>query len=133
MVPIGLVIRQGLGLDVNVYGELAAQMLLGSTAPPALLAVHAAVSIALALPIAWCATRSRIAGWKWGVAWGIGGWLVLNTWLLPLAFGRPSPWASGANALWPSFVVHVVYGVVAGAMAAALLARRPARVGPVAR
>lgn len=113
MVPIGLLVRAS-GKDVNVYGELTAQLFFASTSPLALLAVHVVVSLSLAAPLAFLATRVHVASWALGLAWAIAAWLLLNLWLLPLFFSRPSAWAEGWLALWPGFVVHAVYGLAAG-------------------
>ncbi len=32
--------------------------------------------------------------------------------MLPWLIGRPTPWAVGWHAMWPSLTVHAVYGVV---------------------
>lgn len=113
MVPVGLVLRHGFGQPVNVYGELTAGLLFGSTGPAALLATHVLVSVALAVPLVAVCGQRACRGWLVGTAWGIATWLVLNTWLLPAYFGRPSPWIAWTG-LWAGLLIHVVYGSVAG-------------------
>lgn len=113
MIPFGLLLR-ALGKDVNVYGALAAQLLLGSTSPIALIAVHVAVSVGLAAPAAFLAARRPGASWTIAFAWAFVAWLTLNVWLLPILFGRSSAWTGGWAALWPGFVIHAVYGLALG-------------------
>lgn len=127
MVPVGLILRAQ-GKDVNVYGELTARVLLGSTSPPALLAVHVAVSLALAAPAALLAARKPAASWAIGFSWPVAAWLLLNVWLLPLLFDRPSAWSLGWPALWPGLLVHVAYGA---GLACVLGWLADARVGDV--
>lgn len=129
MVPVGLVLRHGFGQPVNVYGELSAALLFGSTGPGALLATHLLVSVALAVPLVivsgFLARGQRLVG----VAWGVATWLLLNTWLLPAFFGRPSPWRSGTG-LWAGLVIHIVYGWVAGWALGSLRLRWARTTGP---
>jgi hypothetical protein len=44
-------------------------------------------------------------------------YVVLNAWALPLAFGDPAPWRLGFDVVYPSLVVHLVYGAVLGWLA----------------
>lgn len=113
MIPVGLLLR-ALGEEVNVYGELTARLLFDSTSPLALLVVHVGVSVGLAAPLALLAVRARVASPALGLAWALAAWVLLNLWALPAAFGRPSAWTGGVEALWPGFVVHAVYGLAAG-------------------
>ncbi len=127
MIPIGLVLRRVLGYSLNVYGELLLRTLLGGVSPWALAVEHFLISWGMALPLvpllAW---RRRGSPFVLGAMYGAAIWLVVNSLLLPLAFGRLTPWRLGWSAIWPSLLVHVVYGSVA-----AIAARRIDRpVGP---
>lgn len=80
------------------------------------LVFHGLVSISLAIPfVAFARWRggARLAA---GALYGGSSWAVLNATLLPLWFGRPTGWSLGFAAIWPSLVVHLVYGVVLAAV-----------------
>ena len=121
MVPFGLVIRRMLGLPLNRYGELVLRLLVGRATPLGLAAEHLLIGWAMALPLvalrrrAWVA-RPAVAG----AAYGAAIWLVVNSLALPLAFAQPTPWSQGPSAIWPSLLVHMVYGVVAAKVLARL-------------
>lgn len=119
MIPVGLVVMQVPGVGVNVYGELLAHQVFGSTTWWALLAVHLGVGWIAALPVAaagwWLARTGAAPLGAWlallaGFAYGAGMWLVLNSIVLPWVYGHASPWATGWAAIWPSLLVHLVYG-----------------------
>lgn len=116
MVPVGAVLR-ATGHAVNVYGELLTRSLLGSTPFIALFALHAVISVALAVPFV-AVTRCRGgAGPALGAAYGVASWAVLNATLLPLWYGRPTAWALGFAAVWPGLLVHLIYGITLGLVA----------------
>ena len=51
------------------------------------------------------------AAWLVGAAYGAGFYLPVNSLALPWLFGDPTPWELGWNVVYPSLIVHVVYGV----------------------
>ena len=63
---------------------------------------------------------------------GAGYWLLVNAVTLPTLFGQQHPWERGPAAVWPSLLVHVIFGL---GVAAVLHVRRrsPAPVGGDAR
>lgn len=118
MVPVGVLLRLG-GYPVNVYGQLLLQVLVGRAPVWALLVEHFLVSWALALPLLLVTVgrpRRALAPWLVaGVVYGTLIWTVLNSLALPFLFGQPTPWRIGWSAIWPSLLVHLVYGVVTAA------------------
>ena len=124
MMPFGAVLR-ALGYQVNVYGELMVRALLGSAPMLAQLVFHVVVSITLASPFVLFARWRGGANHVPGAIYGVLSWAALNATLLPLLFERPTGWALGFEVIWPSLLVHVVYGMTLGAMTA----RRMSRVG----
>lgn len=115
MVPPGLLLR-GAGYSVNVYGQVLLDRLFGQVLASAMLVEHLAISAALAVPFVVFATRypgQRLV--LLGAGYGTAAWLLINSLVLPLSFGRPTPWALGIDAIWPSLLIHVVYGLVLGA------------------
>ena len=120
MIPVGLAIRRGLGGAVNVYGELVVERLLGRVVPWALAVEHVLISWVLALPVVWMVRRwPDVRAVPAGVVYGAAIWGVINSFSLPLLFGRPTPWEVGWSAIWPSLTVHVVYSVATTAVAKA--------------
>lgn len=118
MVPPGLLAKAA-GYSVNVYGELLLRELLGRTLPSAMAVEHLLISVAMSVPFVAAATRWPGAHpLARGTGYGVLAWLSVNSFALPAAFGRPSPWALGLNAIWPSLLVHVVYGLALGAVTA---------------
>ena len=120
MMPFGTMLRR-LGYSVNVYGQLLANALFGHPPPWVLVAQHFVIGWSLALPplglFAWLERFPRSVV---GAAYGSVVWLALNSLALPLLFGRPTPWRLGSAAVWPSLLVHVVYGVSMWFVACAL-------------
>ena len=121
MMPVGMALR-ALGYQVNVYGELVLRTLLGSAPMLAQLVLHAVVSVTLGAPFVVLARWRGLPRLVAGASYGVLSWALLNATLLPLWFGRPTGWALRVGAVWPSLLVHLVFGVV--------LAATTCRVGP---
>jgi len=117
MIPFGLVFF-ALGLRVNEYGMAVIQTFFGDL--PAgvrflLFAVeHFLISWTVAFPLlcAFLWLRGRLPALWLGIAYGLAFYVVMNSLLLPLLFGDPTPWQLGFEVIYPSLIVHVVYGVV---------------------
>lgn len=117
MVPLGVGLELGGGHDVNVYGELTVEAVLGTAPGWALLLEHLLISLTLAVPLVFALNRrGHVPAAAIGVLYGAGAWLVLNSLLLPALFSRPTSWAPGWEAIWPSLVLHLVYGGVGAAV-----------------
>lgn len=112
MMPFGLLFKL-LGLRVGHYGPKLAQWLFGQAGALLLLAQHFVLGWLSALPLLWALRRvpARRARLAWGAGYGAAYYVVLNSLALPLAFGDPTPWALGWQIVWPSLVVHLVFGV----------------------
>lgn len=121
MIPIGLFLIV-IGFPVGLYAEEVARWLLGFTTPSVLFIEHMAISSSLAVVLV-IASAAAIRRWSpgqalaWGGGYGAVVWLVVNSLALPLAFGEATPWELGFAALWPSLLVHVVFGAVVAALA----------------
>ncbi len=113
MVPVGVLLKRGLGYPLNVYGEILLERVLGRASPAALAIEHFAISWCMAVPPAALTQRtmSKVPFWG-GMAYGAAIWLVLNSLALPLVFARPTPWSLGWTAIWPSLLIHLLYGAV---------------------
>ena len=127
MMPFGAALR-ALGYQVNVYGELMVRALLGSAPMLAQLVLHVVVSITLAIPFVLFARWRGGANHIPGAVYGLLAWAAMNATLLPLLFERSTGWALGFRVVWPSLLVHLVYGASLGAVTA----RRMSRVRAVA-
>lgn len=122
MIPFAAVFRAS-GLRVNEYGRKTLELAFGELAAPfhflLTFVQHLLISWVAALPLLWwigrIADRPRRIGA--GAVYGAGFYAVVNAFALPRLFGDPSPWALGVDTVYPSFVIHVVFGVVIGAFA----------------
>lgn len=126
MIPFAAVFR-GVGLRINEYGNKTLELVVGDITGPAHYALtfvqHMVISWFAALPLLLCLgllarKRDRVLA---GGVYGAGFYVVVNSLVLPLAFGDSTPWQLGFETVYPSLVVHLVYGIVV-----ALLARSAA-------
>lgn len=113
MVPFGLLFKL-MGLRVGHYGPLLAQWLFGQAGPVLLFVQHLVLGWVSALPLLALLPSglplARRLGW--GAAYGAAYYVLLNSLALPLAFGDPLPWQLGWPFIYPSLVVHLVFGMV---------------------
>ena len=49
-----------------------------------------------------------------GAAYGLAYYVVVNSFALPLFFGDPTPWQLGFSFIYPSVLIHLVFGVCIG-------------------
>lgn len=123
MIPFAAVLR-AFDLRVNEYGRKTLELLVGDVAP----ALHYLLTFVQHLVISWVAAvplllllrsiadrRVRILA---GAMYGAAFYAVINSLALPFAFGDPTPWQLGFATVYPSLVIHLVYG-----LAIALVAR----------
>lgn len=116
MIPFGVMLRRG-GYPVNVYGPLLLEVLVGRAPVWALVVEHFLISWALAVPLAALPTPLFHHSWPISLLVGFGYgaliWALVNSLVLPAVFGHSTPWQIGWPAIWPSVLVHLVYGVAA--------------------
>ena len=55
--------------------------------------------------------KKRLPAWAVGAIYGLCYYVVLNSLALPLIFGDQTPWALGFSVMYPSLVIHIVFGV----------------------
>ena len=115
MIPFAIVFRR-FGLRVNEYGRKTLELLVGDVSGPAAyplaLGQHLAISWVVAVPLllllgGLSRKRDRLLV---GLAYGAAFYVVVNSLALPFAFGDPTPWRLGFAVVYPSFLVHLVYG-----------------------
>jgi hypothetical protein len=132
MMPFGAAFRAA-GLRINEYGPKTLALVLGDLEPPlagiAGFAQHLLISWLAAPPLILAArglaTRSQRA--LAGALYGAAFYVVVNSLALPVFFGDPTPWALGLRTVFPSLVVHLVYGIVVGVCMRATSRERAAR------
>lgn len=122
MIPFAAVFRAS-GLRINEYGAKTLALLVGEVAGP----VHVLLTFAQHLVISWIASVplllavSRVSSRRdrslLGLAYGAAFYVAVNSLALPLAFGDPTPWQLGFETVYPSLVVHLVYGFVVAVLA----------------
>jgi hypothetical protein len=115
MIPFAAVFG-AFGLRVNEYGRKTLELLVGEVVPP----VHYLLAVIQHLVISWFAAvpllllmgsiadqRARLLA---GAVYGAAFYAAVNSLALPFAFGDPTPWELGFDTVYPSLVVHIVYG-----------------------
>ena len=137
MIPFAAVFQR-FGLRVNEYGRKTLALLVGDVSAPLhyLLAFvqHLAISWVAAVPLLLLLGRcSRKRDQLLvGLAYGAGFYVAVNSLALPFAFEDPIPWRLGVAAVYPSLLIHLVYGFTVALLArpAAALARSRTRHEP---
>lgn len=134
MIPFAAVFRTR-GLRINEYGRKTLDLVVTDTSP----SLHYALTFGQHLLISWFAAMPLLVilrrvkdtrtGVLVGAIYGAVFYVVVNSWALPLAFGDPMPWHLGVETVYPSLLVHVVYGSVV-ALAANPAASRATRAAP---
>lgn len=116
MIPVGLLFFS-FGLRINEYGMQVIQTLFGDL-PPWIRFVlfvieHFVISWSVAIPllILLLATYRKVPPLFIGAAYGIGFYVAMNSLALPWIFGDPTPWQLGVSFVYPSLIVHLVYGL----------------------
>lgn len=115
MIPFGLMFR-ALDMRVGHYGRRLIEVGIGDVPLP----VFRALLMTEHLLIGWLTTwplllamvwlAGRVPNWIMGLAYGAGYYVAINSLLLPMAFGDPTPWELGVATIVPSLVVHLVFG-----------------------
>ncbi len=115
MVPFAAVFRM-YDLRINEYGRKTLDLLVGDVSPQLHnvlnFAQHMIISWIAAAPLILLSTRlvDRRARLVAGAVYGAVFYVAVNSLALPFAFGDPTSWQLGISTVYPSLVVHVVYG-----------------------
>jgi len=129
MIPFAAVFRAA-GLRINAYGAKTLELVVEQVAGPLhyllTFVQHMLISWVVAVPLlvllGWVSRRSHRV--LLGLAYGAAFYVVVNSLALPLAFGDPTPWRLGFDTVYPSLLVHLVYGSVVALVARPLSGRR---------
>ena len=119
MIPFAAVFRAK-GLRINEYGRKTLALLVGEVSPPA----HTGLTLIQHMVISWVAAvplllvlrdvPARSTRVTVGAMYGAVFYVAVNSLALPWAFGDPTPWTLGVDTVYPSLVVHLVYGIGVG-------------------
>jgi len=128
MMPFGFFFRL-LDLRIGHYGPKVADFLFGNSSLGVLLVQHVVIGWLSALPLLLILVRFQRLGAPAaiGAVYGLVYYVALNSLALPLFFGDPTPWESGLNVIYPSLVVHVVFGLCIGLTARRFVAEESKR------
>ena len=116
MMPFGLLFKL-MGLRVGHYGPKVGEALFGHQPDPwtpvLLLLQHFVIGWLSALPllIFWLWRAPRAIWLGNGLLYGLAYYFVVNAVTLPWLFGDAFPWQLGWSTIYPSLVVHLVFGV----------------------
>ena len=115
MMPAGFLFKT-LGLRVGHYGPQLGRILFGDPSPLLLFIQHLVIGWLSAVPLLIFLVKIRlpIRPWITGALYGAAYYVAVNSLLLPLAFGDPTPWQLGFAFIYPSLVVHLIFGTAVG-------------------
>ena len=116
MMPFGFLFKL-LDLRVGHYGPKLAAILFGESTQFVLFVQHLAIGWVSAIPLLVILVRFRSLATfpaSLGAAYGLAYYVVVNSIALPLFFGDPTPWQLGFSFIYPSLLVHLVFGVSIG-------------------
>jgi uncharacterized membrane protein YagU involved in acid resistance len=122
MVPFAAVF-QSFSLRVNEYGRKTLALLVGDVSAPLVYLLtfiqHLAISWGVAVPLLLLlGRRSRKRDQVLvGLAYGAMFYVAVNSLALPFAFGDPTPWHLGFAVVYPSLLIHLVYGFTVAVLA----------------
>lgn len=122
MIPFAAFFRAR-GLRINEYGAKTLELFVGPTEGPLhyllTLIQHLAISWVVAVPLilGLAIVPGRAQRLGAGLLYGAGFYVAVNSLVLPLAFGDPTPWQLGFETVYPSLAVHLVYGLVVAGLA----------------
>lgn len=133
MMPVGFLFRV-LDLRIGHYGKKLIEVFFGELPLPLFRTIvvveHFIIgwlsTTPLLIALLFVAARSSVSLLWVGLAYGVGYYIVLNSWLLPVAFGDPTPWMLGFSHIYPSLIVHIVFGISIAATAKRFVAAHTA-------
>ena len=116
MMPFGLFFKK-MGLRMNEYGPKTIQLIFGDLQPGPQITfgiiehflISWMVAVPLLLVLLW--TFKRISALLVGSLYGIVFYVIMNSLALPWFFGDPTPWQLGFETIYPSLLVHTIYGL----------------------
>lgn len=119
MIPFGFLF-QLLGLRVGHYGKKLLEVFFTElpelTFRLLMIVQHFVIGWISAAPllIVLVLLKHRLPRWSVGGIYGAAYYVVLNSLALPLSFGDRTPWQLGFSVIYPSLIIHIVFGVSIG-------------------
>ena len=115
MMPLGFLFKM-LDLRVGHYGPKLAALLVVEPGPIFMFVQHLVIGWVSALPllvmlIYWRRFNAPI---YLGALYGLAYYLIVNSLALPWVFGDVTPWQLGFDTMYPSALVHLVFGASIG-------------------
>jgi len=112
MMPAGFLFTE-LGMRVGHYGPKFAALYLSAPGELALFVQHMVLGWISAIPLVLTPLHSVSYSTLilWGTVYGTFYYVVVNSLAMPLYFGDELPWNLGWSVVYPSLVVHIIFGV----------------------
>jgi len=126
MMPFGLLFRF-LDLRVGYYGPKLGALLFGDPNRFVLFLQHLVLGWISALPLLLILVRLRrtVNPVAVGAAYGFAYYILMNSFALPLFFGDPTPWQLGFSYIYPSVIIHLIFGASIGLTSRRFVANEP--------
>lgn len=111
MMPFGFLFKL-VGLRVGHYGPKVAGLLFGEPTQFVQFIQHLVIGWVSALPLLVILVRFRdlAPAIVIGAVYGVVYYVLVNSLALPLFFGDTTPWLLGLSVIYPSLVIHIVFG-----------------------
>ncbi len=115
MIPPGILFKY-FDLHIGNYGPKFGAFLFGEINPLMLFIQHIIISCLSAVPLIILFTKTNCKRMPilTGIIYGVIYYLVVNSLLLPIFFKDQTPWELGFNFIYPSLVIHIIYGASVG-------------------
>lgn len=128
MMPFGLLLKF-LDLRVGYYGPKLGALLFGDPTRFVLFLQHLVLGWVSALPLLLILVllHGVAVPVVIGAAYGLAYYVVVNSFALPLFFGDPTPWQLGFSFIYPSVLIHLVFGVCIGVTSRKFVAKEITR------
>jgi uncharacterized membrane protein YagU involved in acid resistance len=111
IMPLGLLFR-AMGLRIGHYGPKFAGLFIDNPQTWQLLVQHFVIGWLATLPLLLIFIAIGRAWWPMtGAIYGAAFYVVVNSLVLPLYFGDPTPWQLGWSTIYPSLIGHVAFGL----------------------
>lgn len=130
MIPFGLIF-QHFGQRVGHYGPQLAALLFEHPTLFIRFTQHLVIGWLSALPLLLILLRfhRRFSTVAIGAMYGLAYYVLINSLALPLFFGDLTPWQLGFNFIYPSLIIHLVFGASIGWTARKFIAREASNAG----
>ena len=124
MMPFGFLFKL-VELRVGHYGPKLAALMFDQPTELLLFVQHIVIGWVSTLPLLLILVRCRDSARPMavGAAYGAAYYVLVNSLALPWYFGDPTPWQLGVDFIYPSLLVHVIFGLSIALTARKFVAR----------